>query len=78
MCTLIYTIDCKFALNVFMYLFFFFCSFYVDVSISFRCDWVFVGKDDRKSNSIKAIKAEMTEVNRFRLLGRETIDFCDI
>lgn len=53
-------------------------SFYADVLIYSRCEWVFVGRDDSKSTLVIATKAEMAEANRFHLLSREVVDFFNV
>lgn len=55
-----------------------FSSFYADVSIYSRCEWVFVGRDDSRSKLVIATKAEMAEANRFHLLNREVVDVFNV
>jgi hypothetical protein len=52
--------------------------YFVDVSITSRCDWVFVGVDDPKSKIVILTKAEMVEANHDHLLSRKKIDFSNV
>lgn len=53
-------------------------SFYADVSIYSRYEWVFVGRNNTRSKLVIATKAEMAEANRFHLLSREVVDVSNV